>query len=189
MKTFYITIFYVLFLWVQELSDTFKLENPVNLPKLVKLSYAPGIFDLGLDYPSLNSMNTLNPTKDTVDQFQKPRLQEMDNAPAHKDVQLRLIEKKYKILAYFSLGLLFISLLTGFLYFRRLVKESKKLKKENQLLAQEKEQFIANQVKEYDRRILHMLIVKAEYEEMKKKLKKEFGLGDDDFSIDSSDED
>ena len=46
-----------------------------------------------------------------------------------------------------------------------------------------KEVFIIEQMKNYDQRILQMLIVKAEYEEIKFKLKNEFGLDDKGFSL------
>lgn len=46
-----------------------------------------------------------------------------------------------------------------------------------------KEAFITEQMKNYDQRILQMFIVKAEYEEMKFKLKNEFGLDDKCFSL------
>ncbi len=46
-----------------------------------------------------------------------------------------------------------------------------------------KDNFVSEQMKNYDQRILQMLIVKAEYEEIKLKLKKDFGLDDKDFSV------
>lgn len=55
-------------------------------------------------------------------------------------------------------------------------------KREKQTVLQDKDAFVTEQVKNYDQRILQMLIVKAEYEEMKTRLKKDFGLDDEDFS-------
>ena len=46
---------------------------------------------------------------------------------------------------------------------------------------QDKNAFVSEQVKNYDEKILRMLILNAQYEEIKQKLKREFGLGDDDF--------
>lgn len=58
-----------------------------------------------------------------------------------------------------------------------------KLIKRDRNRKREKEVFITEQMKNYDRRILQMLIVKAEYEEIKSKLKNEFGLDDKDFLL------
>ena len=146
MKIFYITILYVLF--------------PFG--------------DLGLDYPHSSRMSTFYITKDIVDGPQQLQLREIDNDPVVGNNQHRLVNRKYKILTYVSSTLLFICIFTGFLFFGKLVKESKKLKKEKELIALEKEQFVEEQIKQYDERILRMLIVNADYEDMKKKLKKKF---------------
>ena len=63
----------------------------------------------------------------------------------------------------------------GFVY-------ANKQKREKLNVLKDKDAFVNEQVKNYDQRILQMLIVKAEYEEMKARLKKDFGLGDEDFS-------
>ena len=46
---------------------------------------------------------------------------------------------------------------------------------------QDKNAFVSEQVKNYNEKILRILIMNARYEEIKLKLKWEFGLGDDDF--------
>lgn len=61
---------------------------------------------------------------------------------------------------------------------------AKKQRGEKQNILEDKDAFIAEQVRKYDQRILQMLIVKAEYEQMKKTLKRDFGLDDDDFGGD-----
>ena len=58
-----------------------------------------------------------------------------------------------------------------------------KLIKQARNCKQEKEDFITEQMKNYDRRILQMLIVKAEYEKIQVRLKNEFGLDDKDSSL------
>ena len=63
----------------------------------------------------------------------------------------------------------------GFVY-------ASKQKREKLNVLKDKDDFVNEQVKNYDQRILQMLIVKAEYEEMKARLKKDFGLGDEDFT-------
>ncbi|MDN5217370.1 hypothetical protein QQ020_35175 [Fulvivirgaceae bacterium BMA12] len=64
--------------------------------------------------------------------------------------------------------------LIGFIYARIQKKYKTRAEKD-------KKEFVNEQMKNYDQRILQMLIVKAEYEEIKSKLKRDFGLGDVDF--------
>lgn len=65
----------------------------------------------------------------------------------------------------------------GFVY-------TKKHKRAKKHAIHDKDAFIHEQVKNYDEQILRMLLVKAGYEDIKDKLKKDFGLEDDDFGGD-----
>lgn len=118
--------------------------------------------------------------KDTTIQLQKLlKLQTTKDDLIRENHRYHLQVKKYKTLSYTMTILLFILAvfaIIGFIHFKR-------LKRENKLIAHDKDKFVQDQIKQYDQRILQMLIVKAGYEDMKDRLKEDFGLDDDDLTL------
>lgn len=87
-----------------------------------------------------------------------------------------LVEKQQRAFAWVTGGLLLL-LTTAGLCIAQLVRRDRRR-------TQDKKSFIAQHIQDYDEQILRMLLVKAGYDEIKNKLKKEFGLDDDDFTRD-----
>ena len=115
-------------------------------------------------------------------EFNSTVLKSLDILKAYEKSQVELRSENRKLVASLNTqkrmltgGLIFspLMLIASILYIRKYRKRAKDTLREKDL-------FVSQQMKNYDSRILQMLIVKADYQEIKAKLKEDFGIGDED---------
>ena len=100
--------------------------------------------------------------------------QEMES----RQLQASLLNQRYQKNQWSTASIILLCVaLFGFIYAH--IQKRQKIQTE-----MDKNTFVNQQMKNYDQRILQMLIVKAEYEEIKRRLKRDFGLGDPDLPSD-----
>ena len=160
----------------KEINDALKLFTDITGDPKQANRLPNSLLKLGIQWQRQQFLS-LRKLKEDLDKFSIKAGKDLYTREMEsQELQASLLSQQYQKYTWgtASAFLLFIAL-AGLVY--ALVQRRYKARAE-----QEKTDFVNEQMKNYDQRILQMLIVKAEYEEIKSKLKNDFGLGDGDFS-------
>ncbi len=159
----------------QQINDALKLLTTIAEEQKKNISLPSTLLQLGMQHQRQQFL-ALKKLKGDLDKFSIKAGKDLyTHEMESRQLAASLVSQRHQKYQWSTASIFLLCIaLFGFIYARIQKKHKTRAEKD-------KKEFVNEQMKNYDQRILQMLIVKAEYEEIKSKLKRDFGLGDADF--------